>query len=186
MIRAFLALQLPQHIRSQLLLQQFLLPVPRRVPPENFHVTLVFLGECRGPELEELHHALTSLRLPELQLQIKGIGLFGKAAPHNLHARVPDTEPLARVQARLSQAARSCGFDLPSRRFVPHVTLAYLRPGGFAPGELQLAVARAADFATDTFTVSEYALMRSVLRSDGAQYDVLETYPLGVSPVGLM
>jgi len=46
MIRAFLALDLPGDIRSALAVQQFLLPLPRRIEPALFHLTLVFLGEA--------------------------------------------------------------------------------------------------------------------------------------------
>lgn len=178
MIRAFLALEVPQHIRSQLVLQQFLLPIKRRVPPENFHITLVFLGECRVSLLEELHLRLGQMRLPALRLQIAGLGLFGKGQPHNLHAAVAPDPGLDRLQQKLAHAARDCGIDIPARRFSPHVTLSYLRPGSFDAAELQAAVARDAQFCTDPFEVTQLALMRSTLRADGAVYDVLEHYPL--------
>lgn len=176
MIRAFLALELPQHIRSQLVLQQYLLPVDRRVPPENFHITLVFLGDSPVHQLEELHLALSNLRSPPLQLQIKGLGLFGKDKPHNLHAVVAPDAALSRFQAKLVTLARGCGFTLPSRRFRPHVTLSYLRAGSFERIELETAIVRDAQFATDPFELRELALFRSVLRPDGAEHDVLERY----------
>ncbi|MCC5993552.1 MAG: RNA 2',3'-cyclic phosphodiesterase [Rhodobacteraceae bacterium] len=179
MIRAFLALEIPRHICSQLVLQQYLLPIKRKVPPENFHITLVFLGDCRVSLLEELHLQLMQTRLPALRLQIKGLGLFGKRQPHNLHARLAPCPELERIQARLERMARGCGVKIPARRFTPHVTLSYLRPGSFEPAELEAAVARDALFQTDPFDVSQMALMRSTLRADGAVHDVLEHYPLG-------
>lgn len=176
MIRAFLALELPQHIRSQLVLQQFLMPVERRLPPENFHITLVFLGDSTLHQLEDLHLALSGLAIPALQLQIRGLGLFGKDKSHNLHAVVAPDEGLSRFQAKLLTLARGCGFLLKPRRFHPHVTLSYLREGSFDRIELETAVARDARFSTDPFDVQEVALFRSVLRSDGAVHDVLERY----------
>ena len=44
MIRAFLGIDLPPSLRGALQVQQFLLPMPRKVEPENLHLTLVFLG----------------------------------------------------------------------------------------------------------------------------------------------
>ena len=180
MIRAFLALDLPVAIRSALLVQQFLLPVKDRVAPEDFHITLVFLGEHAEPILEELHHALEARRLgPRLRLQIAGLGLFGKNDPHNLHALVRPDPGLEQLQARLSTLARQTGFSLESRRFAPHVTLSRLKRGRFERMELEAAVARDALFRTDPFEVSEVTLYRSTLRRDGAVYDALASYPLG-------
>ena len=176
MIRAFLALEVPQHIRSQLVLQQYLLPVDRRVPPENFHITLVFLGDSPLDRLEELHLALDRVRVPALRLRIKGLGLFGKDRPHNLHAVVAADEGLSRFQAKLTTLARNCGFQLTPRRFSPHVTLSYLRDGSFDRAALESAVVRDAQFATDPFEVDTVALFRSVLRPEGAVHDVLQRY----------
>ena len=176
-MRVFLALDIPASVRSQLVLQQFLLPVKRKVPPENFHITLVFLGEADTNQLEELDMALSRLNIASFDLQINGLGLFGKDLAHNLHARVSPIPELLALQKKLVTLARRAGFAPETRRFSPHVTLAYLRPGQFNQPELEAAVARDAAFQTAPFEVSELLLYRSHLRSDGAEYDLLERYP---------
>lgn len=180
-MRVFLALDVPMAIRSQLVLQQFLMPVKRKQPPENFHITLVFLGDADRFQLEELDTALLRLDLPPLSLRIEGLGLFGGAKAHNLHARVAPDAALTALQEKLVRLARASGFVPEARRFTPHVTLAYLKPGAFLQPELEAAVARDAGFRTDPFEVSELVLYRSHLRSDGAQYDVLERYPFSAA-----
>jgi 2'-5' RNA ligase len=176
-MRVFLALDVPAAIRSQLLLQQFLLPVKRKQPPENFHITLVFLGEALPAQLQDLDSALSRLQVAPLTLRISGLGLFGKSKAHNLHALVTPTPELTGLQEKLLRIARTAGFVPEARRFVPHVTLAYLSPGQFNQSELETAVVRDAGFQTDRFEVSEISLYRSHLRADGAQYDLLESYP---------
>ncbi|MGY6549242.1 MAG: RNA 2',3'-cyclic phosphodiesterase [Roseinatronobacter sp.] len=176
-MRVFLALDLPQAVRSQLLLQQFLLPVKRKVPPENFHLTLVYLGQATRMQLEELDTALWRLDLRPFTVEIAGLGLFGKAKAHNLHARVTPNPPLQALQDKLTRISRAAGFTPEPRRYAPHVTLAYLAPGQFNQPELEAAVVRDAAFRAEPFEVSELTLYRSHLRSDGAQYDVLERYP---------
>jgi 2'-5' RNA ligase len=180
-MRCFLALELPQHIRSQLVLQQFLMPVKRRVAPENFHLTLVFLGDADNPMLDALDQELSRLDSPMPQVALHGLGLFGKDKAHNLHARALPDPSLMALHDRLTRLARNVGFAPEKRRYSPHVTLAYLRPDMFEQSELELAVARSADFRTDPFEAQEVTLFRSHLRPDGAEYDVLERYPLSPS-----
>lgn len=180
-MRVFLALDLPMAIRSQLVLQQFLLPVKRKQPPENFHITMVFLGEADRFQLEELDAALMRLEVAPIELRIAGLGLFGGAKAHNLHAQVAANSELTALHDKLVRLARASGFAPETRRFTPHVTLAYLKPGNFHQPELEAAVARDAGFRTEPFEASELMLYRSHLRSDGAQYDELERYPFSAS-----
>ncbi len=177
-MRCFLGLEIPQHIRSELVLQQFLMPVQRRVPPENFHLTLVFLGDAGDAALTALDEALTRLDSAPPQIEIRGLGLFGGAKAHNLHATVAPDPALMALQERLVRRARDAGLAPEKRRYSPHVTLAYLRPGSFEQPALEQAVAGAASFRTEPFTATEVVLFRAHLRADGAQYDVLERYPL--------
>ena len=114
-------------------------------------------------------------------MRIEGLGLFGKSKAHNLHARVAPTPELNAFQHKLAGIARAAGFAPEQRRFCPHVTLAYLKPGQFNQPELEAAVVRDGAFRTDPFEVSELVLYRSHLRSDGAQYDALERYPLSAA-----
>lgn len=177
-MRVFLGLELPTHIRSQLVLQQFLLPVKRKLPPESFHITLVFLGEADNIQLESLDEGLSRLEMPDFTLRLEGLGLYGKSKPHNLHARVTPASELMALQQKLMRLARVAGFAPEARRYSPHVTLSYLRPGSFNQAELEAAVTRDAAFRTDAFSISEIALFRSHLRAEGAEYDILERYPL--------
>lgn len=180
-MRVFLALDLPMSIRSQLVLQQFLLPVKRKQPPENFHITMLYLGEADRFQLEELDLALSRLEIAPLSIRIEGLGLFGKSKAHNLHACVTPTPALTALHEKLTRLARGCGFTPEQRRFSPHVTLAYLSPGQFNQPELEAAVVRDAGFRTEPFVVSDLVLYRAHMRSDGAQYDVLERYPFSAA-----
>lgn len=178
LIRAFLAIALPDAIRSVLTVQQFLLPLPHKADPGQFHLTLVFLGEVPGPVLEAAHEAFGALRLPRFSLQLAGLGLFGGARPHAAWAGVQPSEPLMRVQAKLERAARVAGIEVPSRRFVPHVTL-----GRFAPPlpeqamRLERAVAAGASWQAGAMQVEDVRLYRSVLHPKGSRHDELARYP---------
>lgn len=178
MIRAFVALPLPESVRSALTVTQFLLPLPRPVPGQNLHVTLAFLGSLSEPDLGEVDAALVRLRAAPLTLSIAGLGAFGGDKPRNVHARLAPAPALDHLQARIAQAVRTAGVPLEARRFVPHVTLGRLAPGQVGAAELAKAMGEIGAVTSPPFTVGTFALYRSLLRPDGAVYDILAEYPL--------
>ena len=179
MKRVFLAIDLPDDIRAALTVQQFLLPLPRRVPPESFHLTLVFLGDCPLPVLEAMHEALASLSLPALSVQIQGFGLFGGDRPHSCHACLAPNPPLMALQAKVETAARRAGASPPARRFHPHVTLGRFRPPPLPEiMGLERAVALGAGFALPPFHAREMVLFESHLGGKSPHYAPLARYPL--------
>ncbi len=179
MIRCFVALPLPDAIRSALAVAQFLLPLPRRVPPENFHLTLAFLGELPEPVVEDVHHALSAIRADRLALRLSGFGLFGGAQPRAVWAGVAPESALDRLQRKVVQAAAGAGVRPEGRRFSPHVTLGRFPPP--APDEamrIERAVAAGAPLPGDPFPVDRFVLYRSHLTRGGAQYEALAEYLL--------
>lgn len=178
MIRAFLGIDLPQAIRGALQVQQFLLPLPRKVEPESLHLTLVFLGTVPEPALEAAHEGFEVLRERGFPLSLQGLGLFGKEKPHTAWAGVAPSAPLGHLQAKVETIARRAGCPVDARKFVPHVTLGRFPPNLADTARLERAVAMGAGFRTDPWEVTELTLWRSQLMARGARYEVLARYPL--------
>ena len=178
MIRAFIAIPIPETTRSQLAVTQFLLPIARPLPVENFHLTLVFLGEQTEDRLEELHIALEQITAPPVVLQIEGLGVFGGDKPRIVHATIRPDPPLTRLQARIARAADMCGIARDTRRFTPHVTLGRFAPGEGSAPALARAIGQIGALQIAPFTAGHFAMMRSILRPDGAVHDELARYPL--------
>lgn len=179
MIRAFLALPLPETVLSALRVQQFLLPLPRKVDPDSFHLTLVFLGEQPEPVLEAAHDLFSDIRVPPFALSLRGLGLFGGARPRAAWAGVAPSDPLARLQAKLDHAARRAGIATESRRFTPHVTLGRFPPP--PPEEtfrLERAIAAGTTFATPEWTVDHVILYERHQTKQGSVYSELARYDL--------
>lgn len=179
MIRAFLALPLPPEVLSALRVQQFLLPLPRKVDPDSFHLTLVFLGEQPEPVLEAAHERFAETCVPPFPLALKSLGLFGGAKPRAAWAGVAPSAPLHRLQAKLDHAARSAGIATESRRFTPHVTLGrFPTPGPEDLFRLERAIAAGSGFATREWTVDHFALYESRQTKQGSVYSELARYDL--------
>ena len=178
MIRAFVAVPLPEAVRARLGVVGQMLPLPRRLPPENLHLTLVFLGEVPEPVAEEAHVAFETIAVPRFSLALRGVGLFGGDRPRVVYAGTTPEPALDRLQAKVEQAARRAGARVDARRFVPHVTLARLKPGEVDIRRLEHALLEVAGFVTEPFEVEHFSLFRSHLGHGGAHYEELARYPL--------
>ncbi len=180
MIRAFLGIDLPPALRGALQVQQFLLPLPRKVAPETLHLTLVFLGDCPEPALEAAHEGFETLRAQSFVLSLQGLGLFGKDRPRAAWAGVAASPDLLHLQARADAIARRAGCPVETRKFLPHITLGRFPPP--APPDamrLERAVAQGQGFRSDPWAVTELTLWRSHLTGKSPHYEVLARYPLG-------
>jgi 2'-5' RNA ligase len=184
MIRAFVGIALPDEIVRALAVAQAGLPAGRPVPPENFHLTVAFLGEYPKPVLEDVHLALDGLRNPTFELTLSGVGLFGGDRPRVLYAGIETQPLLSRLREKVLQAARGAGLRLDRERYSPHVTLARFNGAGLAPDDahdVREFAARRMGFRAGPFEVREFVLFRSQLGRNGPAYDELAAYALGGS-----
>jgi RNA 2',3'-cyclic 3'-phosphodiesterase len=178
MMRVFFGLEIPAPQRSSLAVQQFLLPLPKKTDPHDFHLTLAFLGDLPEDRIEAAHHVALGLRAPGFALTIADLGLFGGLKPRVAWAGVVACPPLVHLQSKLDNALRRADFALDARRFTPHITL-----GRFAPPppdvtlRLERGVAQTA-FQLDPFHVGTFAMFRSYPGVATAKYQVLERYDL--------
>jgi RNA 2',3'-cyclic 3'-phosphodiesterase len=173
-LRLFVALPLPPEPRERLVAwQRRALGAAgdaRVVPPENLHVTLVFLGSRPGSDvaaiLDALRAAVADVHPPTLRStryrETRSVGMV-----------VLDDEGnrATRLAANLGERLAALGVYRPERRpWLPHVTvLRFRRPPRLSPEPPDLG----------EVSPSEAALYTSSLRRSGAQYDVLESVPLG-------
>ena len=176
-MRLFVALDLPQAARACLARLGTGLPGARWLPPENYHLTLRFLGEMPAHRAEELDAALAALRGRGFTLQISGVGVFEKAGrPQALWAGIERNPRLDHLQAKIETAGQRVGFEPERRRFTPHVTVARL--DNAPPNTLAEWVQAHNLLRAEPVSVEHFTVFASRLGKDAAVYTSEVEYAL--------
>lgn len=95
----------------------------RRVPPQNYHLTLAFLGSVENQRVEAICNAVTGIEVPPLTLMLDRVGHFPRPKVLWIGVSRP-SEAIQGLVARLWTLLKPLGFDGDSRVFRPHVTVA--------------------------------------------------------------
>ncbi|HEX4181452.1 MAG TPA: RNA 2',3'-cyclic phosphodiesterase [Caulobacteraceae bacterium] len=128
MIRLFAALGLPPGIAAPLAARQNGIPGARWRPPESLHITLRFFGEIAEDVAADLDMELGAISAAAIDLSLSGAGCFGEGRDIDaVWAGVAENPGLNRLARACEAAARRAGLKPETRRYHPHVTLAYLR-----------------------------------------------------------
>ncbi len=179
-MRIFVALPLPDPIRRHLAGLRSGLPGARWVAPENMHVTLRFIGEVEGDEVDEVDAALAEIRVPVFDVSVGGIGFFDRGRKvHAVWAGIEAEGGLERLQRKVESAIVRAGFEPERRKFKPHVTIARLR--GTPAHHVGTYIEAHDGFASDPFRADHFTLFRSHLGREGAVYEALADYTLDES-----
>jgi 2'-5' RNA ligase len=177
MPRLFVALGLPSGVRDSLAAIACGLPGADWVDPEQYHLTLRFLGEVDAAAFAGLRSGLASVSARSFFLTLRGLGVFPlRGAPETLWAGVERNEGLIRLRNRIESLLARQGQPRESRKFHPHVTLARVR--SVRPEWVGAYVAGHSLFAAREIPVQSFALYSSKLTSRGPEYAVEGEYPL--------
>ena len=94
--------------------------------PDDFHITVKFLGDCADNTLEAFHKSLEIQNWPSVFSETIGpIGSFGSNIhPRVVHAKVSKSDRLAVIKQQVEEAGMKAGLDREKRPYSPHITLA--------------------------------------------------------------
>ncbi|MFD2926273.1 RNA 2',3'-cyclic phosphodiesterase [Halobacillus naozhouensis] len=94
--------------------------------PDDFHITLKFLGACESTPLEKIEQQLMGYSWPEpFELSLGPADTFGKRErPRVFHISVEASSSLMMIQEGVEQICEQAGFAKEKRAYSPHVTLA--------------------------------------------------------------
>ncbi len=172
MVRVFIAVEPSAEIRSAIASAGQEIRGAGRlsfVSPNLMHITLKFLGEVSESQIPKIIAALDSISASPYQLQVSGIGTFGRP-PRVVKAEVHDGGATNVLAADVDLCLAKLGFARETKPFSPHITIARVKE--YSPAlQPKIAAFRGYDFGT--CTISALLLKKSVLTPNGPIYSTL-------------
>jgi 2'-5' RNA ligase len=168
MYRLFVAIDLPDDVKNAVdgIVGRYLTGA-RRVPREQFHLTLRFIGDGDEQMFQTVKKELASVRGTPFPLTIKGVGHFpAKREPRVIWVGMEESGQLCDLQKRIEQSLINAGVAADERRFSPHITIARLRETPLLKVVSMEEMHR--QFSAGPFTVEEFYLYSSNLTREGA------------------
>jgi len=142
----------------------------RRVPPENIHLTLAFLGSVNASFRQCAEQVAAAIRTGSFTLTLEQIGCWPK--PGIVWVGPRDTpEPLSRLVQELNAGLVACGYVPEERSYAAHLTVA------------RKSRRCNEKFPIDplTWEVRRFCLVQSYTHAEGARYEIVRSWELNSS-----
>jgi 2'-5' RNA ligase len=182
-VRAFIALEIPDGVRSRIAAAcdelRSGLPAARWTRPQSWHLTLKFLGEAPPEVLAALTASLEPAvkGLGSVSARLHGSGFFPSPANPRVAWIGGDVAGAAEVVAAVEEAAAAAGFAREKRPWSLHLTLARLR-SRWPRAAVDRFLEWGGGLSLEGFACEELVLFQSSLEPGGAVYTPLQRIPL--------
>lgn len=175
--RVFVSIEIPKEIKDYLqLIQNPQIRWIKWMKPDNFHITINFLGDLNEKEIELAKQVLaqTAVFHAPFSLLIKRT-----KAERDMLWLLPEDEPrLDALHGDLAEKFREAGIGKrEKRRYMPHVLLAKSKPRGGKPGRYMTW--HPEQFERQEFSVHALDLYESQLTPDSATHILIQSFALG-------
>ncbi len=159
------------------------LPGGRWIDPENYHLTLRFIGDIDDALARDIAGLLGRVQRPTLELRLDGLSAFGGRKPRALVATVAVVPSLMELQAEHERLLQRLGLEPEGRKYTPHITLARLRDS--SSRQVADYLAARGHYRSPSFQVSRFVLFSSRASVGGGPYVVEADYPLAETELKL-
>jgi 2'-5' RNA ligase len=176
MPRIFTGLEVPDDVVRSLAMLRGGLPGARWIDPENYHITLRFIGDVDDSIAHEVASMLGKVRRTEFELRFDHLKSFGGRRPRAIVAALGQTRALMDLQAEHERLMQRVGLEPEGRKYTPHVTLARLRDS--SSRQVADYLATRALLQPLPFKVSRFVLFSSRASTGGGPYLVEDSYAL--------
>ena len=97
------------------------LPGARWIDPENYHVTLRFIGDVDDVIAHEVASLLGRVRREPFELRVEDLKSFGGRKPRAIVATLGPAQALMELQAEHERLMQRVGLEPEGRKYTPHV-----------------------------------------------------------------
>lgn len=139
----------------------------RRVPPENIHLTLAFLGSVKASFRQCAEQVAAAIRTGSFTLTLEQIGCWPKpgivwVGPRHM------PEPLLRLVQELNAGLAACGYVPEERSYAAHLTLARKLRRGNKNLPIDPLI----------WEVHRFCLVQSHTHAESARYEIVTSWEL--------
>lgn len=147
--------------------------------PDQWHVTVVFLGEVDDEARVRLVRELGGVRQAGLRLRMGRLGVFERSGI--LHAEVEVSAELLRLYEAVAAAVRRVGLAAEARPYRAHITLARARNREGRKAIARLRRSAEQQRLNARWETEEFLLYESQLSPTGSRYVALERFALATN-----
>jgi len=141
----------------------------RTLPPDNYHMTLRFIGDADEEKAKKIGEALESVRFAPFTVALRGAGAYPNVQfPRAIYIG-GESAGAQKLAAEIEHALSSFGFQ--KEKFSVHLTVARSK----GAGDIDDFLKKTGEVCS--FEVKSFALMKSRLMAHAASYEVLREYP---------
>ncbi|TPQ27793.1 RNA 2',3'-cyclic phosphodiesterase [Bradyrhizobium guangdongense] len=176
MPRLFTGLEIPAEVGQTLSNLRGGLPGARWIDPENYHVTLRFVGDIDGVTANEIASMLFRVDRKPFEVKVQGLQSFGGRKPRAVVATIAPSKPLMELQAELERMMQRIGLNPEGRKYIPHVTLARLHDA--SDQDVADYLSLRGYFPSKAFMAERFVLFSSRASTGGGPYVVEDSYEL--------
>lgn len=176
MPRLFTGIEIPSVVAESLSIMRGGLPGARWIDPQNYHITLRFIGDVDDALARDIAGLLGRVQRDPFELHLDGLSSFGGRKPRAVVAPIKPVPQLMELQAEQERLLQRMGLDPEGRKYTPHVTLARLRDS--SSHQVAEYLAARGHYRSMLFRVSRFVLFSSRSSVGGGPYVVEADYPL--------
>jgi 2'-5' RNA ligase len=175
MVRAFIALELSDDIKNQLISAQQTLRGCRSrltfVEPKNIHITAKFLGEVDERDLPGITAALGKISYTPFPISVGKVTVNNPQRPHTIWCCIDDAGQCEKIFQLIEEALAPLGFSRERRPFTPHATIARVKT---SDPSLVSAIMSLDKTSYGCCTIRGMTLKKSSLQPTGPVYEDLK------------
>ena len=177
-MRLFTAIDIPDTLRSALTELQDDDALPSQwSDPDQFHITLRFIGEVSKAQAVQYEEALADVHAGPVHCDPYGLDVLpSRRSPRVLMLGLERTDSMMELYEAVSDALEVEGLDPEDRKYRPHVTIARLED--VKPNEVHEFLRAHEDITFPAYEAERFVLYESTLRPDGAIHEPQAFYPL--------